>query len=270
MKRLRLSFIVLSGLFVIMLHTGCSIKEDRGACPCALILDFSGVDRYRSDSLSLGITSTDGFLYQDVVRSTSYGRPYRVNVPKGGEVWVNAYSVDTDRETLYGELSSDRSSLTIPYGEECPEVSSFSLHTSLLDETLTVPVILHKNYCRLTITMETVNGTMPLQVAILGEICGYDRDGQPAEGEFRYEPAGSGGIFYAKIPRQTDTSLRLDIADSEETLREFAIGEYIIESGYDWEAEDLNDVEILIDFASSYVTVNVNGWTETIEIEAVI
>ncbi|MCD8313102.1 MAG: hypothetical protein LUC24_02985 [Bacteroidales bacterium] len=271
MKRLRLSSVVLLGFLVIGLHTGCSIKEDRSACPCALILDFSAVDRDRADSLSLGVMSAGGFLYQDIVRSISYGRPYRVNVPKGGEIWIDAYSFDSDREALFDELSADGSSLAIPYGNECPEVNAFSLHTVLMDETVTVPVTLHKNYCRLAITLASSSGKkVPLQISILGGICGYDRDGLPAEGDFLYEPESDEGIFYAKIPRQTDGSLRLDLADDEEVLREFAIGEYIIESGYDWEAEDLNDVEILIDFAKTHITVNVNGWTNVIEQEVVI
>ncbi len=268
MKGLRLSSVLLLGCLIPALHTGCSIKEDRSACPCALILDFGGVDRDRSDSLSLAILSPDGFLYHDIVRSDSYGSLYRVDVPKG-ELLISAFGGESGEESPFGAISQINSSMDIPYGEECPEVNSFYLHTFFGDETVTVPVILHKNYCMLSVTM-AYEEVKPLGIAIVGDVCGYDPDGAPVTGDFLFEPYADGGIFHVSIPRQTDSSLKLNIFDEDEILREFAVGEYIAESGFDWTAEDLGDVDIEIDYAVTRLTVRVNGWSKTVEIETVI
>ncbi len=268
MKKLRLSPVVMLVCLVMGLCISCSLKEDRSECPCMLVLDFSEVDRDRSDSLSLGIVSATGFLHTAVVPSGEYGDLYRVEVPKG-EVWVNVYGVDSWSEEFESALSEDNSSIYIPYGEECPEVRSFSLHTILSAETVTVPVELHKNYCRLSITM-VYEGELPMQISILGDVCGYDKEGSPVSGAFLYEPMGSEGLFYVRIPRQTDSTLRLNLSDEEEVLREFAIGEYIIESGYDWLAEDLDDVWIEVDYTKTLVTITVGDWTKIVEIETVI
>ncbi|MCD8206743.1 MAG: hypothetical protein LUD72_02275 [Bacteroidales bacterium] len=266
MKKLRLSPVVL-GFLIMGLCMGC-IKENRSECPCTMVLDFSEVDRDRSDSLSLGIIAMGGFLHTAIIPSSEYGDLYRVEVPKG-DVWVNVYSMDSWSEEISSALGEDYSSMNIPYGEECPEVRSFSLHKVLAAETVTVPVTLHKNYCRLSITM-VYEGELPMQISILGDICGYDREGIPVSGAFLYEPTGSGGLFYACIPRQNDSSLRLDLSDEEEILREFAIGEYILESGYDWSAEDLDDVWIEVDYTKTHVTITVGDWTTVVEIETVI
>ncbi len=268
MNKMRLSSAVLLGILVSALCTGCSLKEDRRDCPCVLTLDFSGVDRDMSDSLSLGVLSADGFLHRDVVRNTSYGVPYTVNVPKE-ELWINVYSIEPGGDSVLETVSEDMSSMTIPYGMECPQVSFFSMHANFDRETATVPVVLHKNYCRLAITM-MYDGPLPLQISILGDVCGYDTEGEPTEGNFLFEPTGSRGLFYARIPRQTDSSLKLDISDEEEILREFAIGEYITESGYDWEAEDLEDVEIQINYTKTLVTIVVNDWSKSLDLETVI
>ncbi len=268
MKRLRLLPVVLGFCLVMGLCMNCSLKEDRSECPCTLVLDFSGIDHDWSDSLSVGIMSAGGFLHTAVVPSTAYGDLYRVEVPKG-DVWINVYGADSWTEEFVSAITADNSSLYIPYGEECPEVRSFSLHNSIYAETVTVPVILHKNYCRLSITM-VYEGELPMQISVLGDICGYDREGSPALGAFLYEPTGSGGLFYARIPRQIDSSLRLDLSDEEEVLREFAIGEYIVESGYDWEAEDLDDVWIEVDYTKTLLTITVGDWTKVVNIETVI
>ncbi len=257
------------GLCLVMgLCAGCSLKEDRSECPCTLVLDFSEVDRDRSDSLSLGIVSATGFLHTAVVPSSAYGELYRVDVPKG-ELWINVYSFDAWSETFSSALAADNSSMNIPYGEECPKVRTFHRHTSLAAESVIVPVSLHKNYCQLSITM-VYEGELPIQISILGDVCGYDMEGIPVSGAFLYEPTGSGGLFYACIPRQNGSSLRLDLSDEEEVLREFAIGEYILEGGYDWLADDLDDVEIEVDYTKTLLTITVGDWTKVVNIETVI
>ena len=61
-------------------------------------------------------------------------------------------------------------------------------------------------------------------------------------------------IYFAEngLPVQMDGSLRLNVMAYDGTLlRSFALGEYILQSGYDWNAEDLEDIRIEVDIVHS-------------------
>ena len=53
-------------------------------------------------------------------------------------------------------------------------------------------------------------------------------------------------------------------------MRTFSIGEYIIESGYDWTAESLEDVNVEIDYAKTEVSFTVNDWEKTVHFDVEI
>lgn len=53
-------------------------------------------------------------------------------------------------------------------------------------------------------------------------------------------------------------------------LREFALGEYIIESGYDWSAPDLADIEIEVDYSKTDVVFKVEDWEKTVSFDVII
>lgn len=265
----RLSSVVLFGLVVIATSMGCSVKEDRSGCPCVLMLDFSRVDTDRYDSAFLGLLSADGFLHRYVLDNGMYGEPYRVEVPKNG-IWVNVCSVESGYDDLSGMLVPDWAGLHIPDGEECPPVNMFSAYVDTAAETVTVPVVLYKNYCVLSIEM-VADVPADFIIAIEGNVCGYGKDGAPVPGNFRVVPGlDEKGCCSVRIPRQVDSSLRLVISDGDGVLREFSVGEYIIESGYDWGTDSLEDVDIKIDYAKADVTLVINDWEATFDINVEI
>ena len=91
-----------------------------------------------------------------------------------------------------------------------------------------------------------------------------------ASGERLEEIPDSSGSGTVCVPRQADNGLVLRILDEDKILREFALGEYIAESGYDWSAENLDDVEISIDYAHSFISIEVDDWTGSFEYDVVI
>lgn len=258
------------GFLICTLCIGCSVKEDRRGCPCALVYDFSRVDPGRSDSLFLGILSgTDDFCHGRIVHSQDYSVPLRINVPRSG-IWTNIYSDGAGTDTVSSMLSEDRSCLVIPAGEQCAAVYMFSAYVDTAPETVVVPVMLHKNYSILTIRM-LYGGDKSLSLSLEGNVNGYGKDGRPAEGLFSFAPDLDGeGCCRARIPRQTDGSLRLTLSDGDGVLREFAVGEYILQSGYDWNADDLEDIDITIDYSKADVTFVVNDWEMTFDIDVEI
>lgn len=102
-----------------------------------------------------------------------------------------------------------------------------------------------------------------------GNVSGYSMDGTPEEGVFySFSSASSGGLCHLRIPRQVDGSLLLEIdfLDTGE-VRTFPVGEYILESGYDWSAPDLEDIEVEMDFSRSSLTFTVSKWKKTLSYE---
>ena len=45
---------------------------------------------------------------------------------------------------------------------------------------------------------------------------------------------------------------------------------YIAETGYDWSEEDLKDVKVEINYANSYISINVSGWSGSYEFDVEI
>ena len=62
------------------------------------------------------------------------------------------------------------------------------------------------------------------------------------------------------MPRQTDASLMLEVDDGKGNSKAFALGQYIVSSGYDWTSPDLDDVSVTLDYAMTEIRLVVGGW----------
>ena len=72
------------------------------------------------------------------------------------------------------------------------------------------------------------------------------------------------------LPRQTDASLKLDIFSGFGLLKSFALGNYLKASGYDWNAKDLSDATVFVDFAGTQIEISVSGWEDTHSFDIVL
>lgn len=296
--------VLLSVLQPFFTCPGCSVKEDRDLCPCTLVLEFPGEDAER---LQEGVTvcmrgysdGEDGFSLCDTIstgQSASGGAPdgvsYSYVVPKGDIDLAVAYSADG----LAGELNSSGKWIEIDEGRPCPSIWTCCEKVSARADRVTVPVRLHKNFCRIDIQARDVDGKeFPFKLRVRGNVNGYGLDGKPARGVFlcdaeRAETEGSGfgtesevpgsgtasentgsGHGYAvTVPRQTDDSLILEIVTDDGVAKSFAIGNYIASSGYDWTSEDLNDICLEIDYARTVILFTIDKWTHSEQFEVVI
>ena len=264
--------VALVAVAVAAMCVGCSIKEDRSLCPCSLALDFSDVEASVADMSEVYISAPGGFLYHDEEAvlgmaeaevSGEVRRVYSVDVPKT--------QVDVSVVSGAGGGFVPGKGISIRTGEQCPPVF---LHYSRLDavaEWRIVPVKLRKDYCRIDIRMLASAGEYPFRLTVKGNVCGINADRSVAEGNFSYsfvpDSDGSGAV---RVPRQLDNSLVLQVLDGDRVLREFALGEYIAESGFDWTQEDLADVGVEIDYANSYIKVKVAEWSGSFGFDIVI
>lgn len=263
MKR-RLPSVVVVLILAIILAVACSVKEDRGDCPCRLVFDFSGVDCEDSHGISLSVMSSDGFLFQDsLVLVPPSCMEYVVYVPQR-QLAVNIH------EGAEG-LFTPGDGLSIPEGMQCPPLYLYCAAIDATCETAVCAPVLYKNYCTVTLQFETGSMPLPFSVRITGNISGYDRYGRPKQGKFSHVPElDADGICRVRVPRQTDGSLRMEIVEEGKVLREFALGEIINASGYDWSLPALRDVTLEIDYSKTDVIFRVEGWEDESVFEVVI
>ncbi len=245
----------------IMICAGCSVKENRGACPCRVILDYSEVDTSVVKTADLFMRSDDGFFFthQADINDIRFGM--EVSVPRtemGLTVWSGTDNMLAD------------SGLIIPMGHDCPEIYFYSSVLDTRHESVVENIIMTKNHCRMTINMNNV-ASAPKSLIVVGNVNGYLRDGSPSEGSFRYmmeTGGGTGGVVV--LPRQIDDSLKLEVIDGAGVLRRFNIGEYISESGYDWSRADLEDLTLEIDVTVTDIKLSIAGWEKVYKFDVII
>lgn len=151
----------------------------------------------------------------------------------------------------------------IPPGEQCPPVFLGVARVNTETEDASCEAPLHKNYCELSMNFVCPAGWRPMPVCVSGNICGFGPGGSPLDGDFSYitQPSTSGRCS-VRIPRQKDSSLLLSMGDGWT----FALGEYIRQSGYDWSAPDLGDIELDIDISLTSIIFHIGTWERTEEL----
>ena len=246
----------------------CSIKEDRAECPCFLTLDLGGLEKAGImgeglDSLVVAIGDGGDFYVRETFLLRDNVQEYIAAVPKTDiDVLVTSGS---------GRFLSDPSGIHIPVGSECPVLYLYGESFVADAPELRRTVMLRRNYCSLSVSMKTSFGVAarPYRISLEGNVSGYNMDGTPEEGVFNsFSSPSTGGLCRLRIPRQRDGSLRLEVSflDTGE-VRTFPIGEYIIESGYDWNAADLEDIDVEMDFSRSSLTFSISKWKKTLSFE---
>lgn len=243
---------ILPALAVLISGVGC-IKEDRSECPCRLVLDFNEVDTLSVSSVDVLLESDEGFIMSEVVEKQHFS-DYMVPVPKTRmllSVWAGA-----DRY-----MEHDKS-VMIPYGEECPRLF---LHKSEVEgegEMVTERIRLRKNHCVLTVQVED-GRDYPFDLMVRGKVDGYGGDMMPTVGDFACKAVPDTlGTCVVVIPRQLDSSLILEVDDGTGHVKNFSIGESIVADGYDWKAEDLDDVTVTLDYALTEVALEIVEWED--------
>lgn len=245
---------------VLLALGSCSVREERSDCPCLLTLDFSSVDvealaREGADELSW-VVRTGDFSLRGRISLDALPAEHVVEVPRE-EAELTVLAGD---EGLYDPAGS----LLIPEGEECPPLRAFSVPVDATQPELLVPVQLHKRYACLEILLRDLvqDGS---SFVLRGSFCGYGADMEPLPGPFLVPlvPDGS-GTCRARVPAQRDGSLSLCIYRFGELDRVFALGTYILDSGYDWWAEDLEDIRLEIDYVLGAIRFKIDQWSKTL------
>lgn len=244
----RLIYLVL----IVALTLSCSIKEDRTECPCRLVLDFSEIDTTFVKSLDVLATHEGEIVFRDRVPLKDFEHEFIRDVPHG-DVRLSVWCIGD-------EYIDDRHGVVIPYGCECPVLYMKSFLADTRGELCRETVLVHKNYCRLTVEVKGAEESL-YSLTFKGNVDGYSLDGLPSEGDFASVAyPDESGCLQTGLPRQVDASLLLEVDDRTSVLKTFALGEYIINGGYDWTAEELEDLTVTLDYQVTYIKVSISGW----------
>ena len=253
---------VLVAVLLFSTPPGCSVKEDRNFCPCALRLYFRDPPR-----AAVLVASDTG---SDVIRRDTVFLEGRDTA-----VWLRLEGNHADL-AVYQPIDcgfSVREGLRIPSGEAAPPLWLDAFSVPLTEEEVADTVCLHKEYCFLEIRIKESGGVpaYPFRLCFRGNVGGVSRTGDPVEGAFEVvrEPDADGTVRIC-LPRQRDASLLLDITDGENRVRTFALGEYLEQSGYDWAALDLADQSMTLDFSRTAIRLEIGSWKRTYACEVVI
>ena len=245
---------VLYAICCLLSCAACSVKEYRGTCPCRLVLDFSENDTVSVRSVQLLLSASEGFCVEDSLLCQEFDKEYQALVPSGN-VNVLAWCGGEGCVTVdYG--------LRIPYGDDCPEVYMCFFDLQVQGEFFRRTVLMRKNYCKATLHVQSQEG-FPYRLVVRGDVHGYAPDGSPTEGEFmcglELDDAMSGLV---NLPRQLNDSLCLEVWEGDEILKVFTLGRYISAVGYDWNADDLEDITLSLDYAHNVIGISIGEWDE--------
>lgn len=257
MGRMRKMPSVMMSVAILLTFVSC-VKENRTICPCYLIIDMSDIGSCDFEHVGLNVMSADGFLHSDHISRDQLDTEYVVKVPRRGVV-VSAYcgkNVDFDPEKGY----------ITPLGYDFPELWMHGAVVDTRGDVARDTLRLHKSFCRMTVHLLSDGQPCPFAVAVDSPVCGYYPNGTIHDGEFRVmmNPDEDGNCELC-IPRQKDASMGLSLMDSGELVRRFALGNYIEKSGFDWEAPNLEDLEITVDFSRTKLQLKINCWEECFE-----
>ena len=235
-----------------VLLSACSVKEDRSLCPCVLELEFVGSDTAGVRSVELLVTSAEGYVLSDTIDVIESGNRYSAPVPRT-DLHVRAWAGTEGLASEHG--------LLIPLGSPCPKVYMHDSDVCTEGEKVNETVFMRKNHC--VVTLKTEGGVkLPSDVIVRGNVAGYDDKGTPLSGTFEVllEDRSGNGAYEFVLPRQKDASLIMEVEDGRGGYKAFALGNYIASSGYDWNAPDLDDVVVVLDYALTEVILTISGW----------
>lgn len=261
--------LVLTGVAAITgLAGSCTVKEDRTNCPCFLYIDLHKLPekmRMPNSGLWLDVVAHTGSVVKmETISPSDYSAPdwVIVSVPKGNTL------VSAANGRVHMKPALDGRSITLPEGYEA---DSLYMHSDIVDctgESARDTVRLHKQWCTLSLVLESPDALRHYDFEIQGSWSGISTaDLSAIEGKFRTQPRRlTPERFEVRIPRQGDNSLILRLySENQDGTRgdeEYAyeVGKAIYRAGYDWFRRDLDDVTVKIDVARCDMEVRILPW----------
>lgn len=232
----------------------CSIKEDRTPCPCWLDIDVSLCSR-QGETVSLRGWNSTKPLFGETLYVADWPDVWETPVPKG-VVHYTAYSG-------VRSCMASGSTLLVPEGNQCDSLWAYRTSVICEGEDAFDRVNLHKQFATVTMKL-TQEPDGVLSALITGPWAGMSLDDLGAvKGDYSYTAGQNAeGLFVFRLPRQGDGSLVFELLRDGHRYETFALGELIEKTGYDWNAQDLDDIFIGVDFYRGEISIGIGDWEE--------
>lgn len=253
MRKSIIETILLSALLSV--SASCSVKEDREPCPCRFSLDLGSCSKY-ADRVSLKGWYTGTPVIDLSVPKVDFNELLEMEVPHGYVSYCALSGMDKSVLTDWR--------LTIPEGEQADRIYAYFAKVDTDCEEAYDKVSLHKEYCKTSFRFTNMDTDNPLHLDI--RVRGYWNGllidtFEPHRGSFIYAPAvRDDGSWTFNLPRQGDESLLLDIFLDGSLQETYPLGEYIVEKGYDWRKQSLDDLSIEMDLKDIDISVRILPW----------
>ena len=222
------------GILGLVALVSCSVKEDRGDCPCYLTVDAERT------------VSVDGW----------FGTRSLFNV-NGGFV---------DRQVPRGivDIVASHGRFSVPEGQQMDSLFARRIPVDTDGESAYARVTLCKNFATIELDFKDEDdGRTDYDLLATGTISGVDaRSLNPEEGSFSFvpEPNTDGRGYAFRVPRQKDETLKLLLSKDGNIVETIDLGYLIAKTGFDWKAESLGDIAILCDLPAHTFTITVKDW----------
>lgn len=251
--------------------SACTVKENRSYCPAWCVVYSDGhVAEGCNGNLTCNISTAEDRSFRfglEDYNSFTHKGDLVLEVPRNEEVYVDVLC-GVDDMGMIGSV------LKIPMGYCCDRIYSGHGRIFISGEEGEAALPLNKDYALIMVKVDgDVEGEIPVGFRIRGNVDGYELPGgKPHRGEFDYMPkAEKDNVFRARVPRQIDDSLVLEIFHTEDgsLVATRNLGQIIREMGYDWNARDLGDIGIGVELSRAAFDIVIKAW-EVSEITTVI
>ncbi len=234
----------------------CTVKEERVPCPSLLHVSFP---ERESMPEQVGLLAWDDAERFRTEVSVAECDPYWEKLVKKGMFTLTAFN-------RKASVTSAGHHVMIPVGSECDSLYACHRDVDATGDDAYAEVTLYKQFVTVMVSLHRVLPGMNTGKFIIdGNTCGFDLlNFTPVPGTYHMETeiADVSDMVSFRIPRQNDNSLSMLTVINGNDYGVIPIGELIAFMGYNWNAESLSDVMLLIDVTASSVYVSVDGWEE--------
>lgn len=242
-------------LILLAVEAACTVKEDRGPCPCFLQVSFADPDA-TGEAEMLGWN--EDRLFRERIHIEE-ARPTWTKPVQKGRLILSAC-------TGINESFSEGRQMRIPPGSQADSLFAWFEEVDATGDLAYAKVIFRKQFSTVFLDIrKPADMVRSCRFYVEGNSCGFDLlDFSPVKGTFRFTPVPRDGkeIITFRVPRQGDTGLSVTIQPEGSEATRFPLGEYIDRLGYNWKSEELQDIYVAVDLVQGQVDIQVADWEE--------
>ena len=255
---LRTLRLYVEALAMLVILQSCSIKEDRSECPCRVSVKTQTNEEclvYFLDE-NTAILNKKTMLPDELCQGENY-----TDIRKGS-LTVSVLQSPSEVLIRGSHIVSCRS------GAEADPLYAWTVHTEAIGEDLLVQSSLQKQYAEVTVHLVgNASEEFPNEVKIQSALGGLDLYTlEAAKGEgFSIKPKVEDGACRFRILRQKNSEpIMLYLEDSEDgsVTDSVDLNRYIALSGYNWDADSLDDINVDIDYVKMTISISIEGWSD--------